>query len=613
MNGSEKPTHIFSQKKSPINISAIEYNSREAREEIGRRCDLETKDFGLVVSYSNPWHGFSPDGVIFEADKPAALLEIKCASKTIQEAIKEVSFLDVSANNINLERKHKYNGHIQASTAILNLKLCYFVVMPRTYHRKSQRQDWNNENMTNAIEEVTKRGMPYKTASRIFQVPLMSLKRRVKNKNKFATGSIKHLGSMTTTFTADQENELINHVLDFEIRMYGLTAIDLRRLAFQLAERNNIPHKFSRLKQIAGYDWLKGFKNRHPEIALRAPEATSAARAMGFNKQVVTKFYDLLKSILVKHTFTPHRCFNVDETSISTVPGKNSKIFAKRGRKQVARITSAERGVSATAVVCTSAGGVFVPPMVIFCRKRMKAELMDGAPPGTIFGCKKAELMDGAPPGTIFGCNDSGWMKLDLFEQWFDHFLTFTKPTKEEPVLLILDGRFVRAMPLDVGVMYPLSTYMDQSLEKWMNNNPGRTVTTFQISKIFSEAYLKASVPSNAINGFKKAGIVPFNPDIFSDAEFAAAEVTEEPYEAARETIQNNAESLRETIQNNAESLRTSGEKPPSPSSPIAGPSTRPDTPPILKNSTSEQSNVEVESSFTVSPADCRPVPKITG
>ncbi|KAK9688191.1 hypothetical protein QE152_g35729 [Popillia japonica] len=143
---------------------------------------------------------------------------------------------------------------------------------------------------------------------------------------------------------------------------------------------------------------------------------------------------------------------------------------------------------------------------------------------------------------------------------------------------------------------------MDQSLEKWMNNNPGRTVTTFQISKIFSEAYLKASVPSNAINGFKKAGIVPFNPDIFSDAEFAAAEVTEEPYEAARETIQNNAESLR-----------TSGEKPPSPSSPIAGPSTRPDTPPILKNSTSEQSNVEVESSFTVSPADCRPVPKITG
>ena len=38
-----------------------------------------------------------------------------------------------------------------------------------------------------------------------------------------------------------------------------------------------------------------------------------------------------------------------------------------------------------------------------------------------------------------------------------------------------------RMQPVDVSFMKPLSTYYDQELEKWLRNNPGRTVTTFQI------------------------------------------------------------------------------------------------------------------------------------
>ncbi|KAG5900692.1 hypothetical protein JTB14_038210 [Gonioctena quinquepunctata] len=111
---------------------------------------------------------------------------------------------------------------------------------------------------------------------------------------------------------------------------------------------------------------------------------------------------------------------------------------------------------------------------------------------------------------------------------------------------------------------------MDQSLEKWMNNNPGQTVSKFQIRSIFSDAYLKASV-----------------------SKFAAKEVTEYRDETGQETIQNTGKHLR-----------TSGEKPPTRSSPIAGPRTRSDTPPILEHPASDESTVEAESSFTVTPAD---------
>ena len=64
---------------------------------------------------------------------------------------------------------------------------------------------------------------------------------------------------------------------------------------------------------------------------------------------------------------------------------KPSKILAKRGKRQVGSITSAERGEPATAVVCMAAGGNFIPPLMILPRARVNKNLEDGAPPGTLF------------------------------------------------------------------------------------------------------------------------------------------------------------------------------------------------------------------------------------
>lgn len=127
-----------------------------------------------------------------------------------------------------------------------------------------------------------------------------------------------------------------------------MTTTDLRKLAYQIAVAKKIPHRFSSENQMAGLDWLRGFRKRNPSISLRIPEATSAARARGFNKVQVDYFFKLLIDIMKLHNFEPHQICNVDESGFSTVPSQNPKIFATKGRKQVGIITSAERGKEAS-------------------------------------------------------------------------------------------------------------------------------------------------------------------------------------------------------------------------------------------------------------------------
>lgn len=51
-----------------------------------------------------------------------------------------------------------------------------------------------------------------------------------------------------------------------------------------------IAHTFNIDKEMTEVDCLKGFLRRHQDLSIRKPEATSAARAIGFNKVAVCKF-----------------------------------------------------------------------------------------------------------------------------------------------------------------------------------------------------------------------------------------------------------------------------------------------------------------------------------
>ena len=157
-------------------------------------------------------------------------------------------------------------------------------------------------------------------------------------------------------FNQDLENELVMHAVEMQQRFYGLSLLELRSLAYELAQKNGIEHPFSSKTKRAGSDWTAGFLKRYPELSLRRPEATSMARLSGFNRVQVSCFFNILKAELERNKFDAEHIFSIDETGITTVqkPGQN---IARRGSKQVGRVVSAEKGSTTTVVCCMSASG----------------------------------------------------------------------------------------------------------------------------------------------------------------------------------------------------------------------------------------------------------------
>ena len=65
-----------------------------------------------------------------------------------------------------------------------------------------------------------------------------------------------------------------------------------------------------------------------------------------------------------------------------------------------------------------------------------------------------------------------------------------------------------------------------------MINHPGQRITEFQVSRLFRGAYERAATMLNSVSGFRSTDIVPYNPDVFKEEDFAPAMVTEIAMEA---------------------------------------------------------------------------------
>lgn len=341
-------------------------------------------------------------------------------------------------------------------------------------------------------------------------------------------------------FTREQEGALEEYLILSSKMFYGLTSKDCRELAYEMAIKNNIsvPNSW-KINKTAGEEWYKYFRVRHPRLSCRKPEACSLSRATSFNKHNVAAFFTKLEEVLKRneHFRDGTRLYNLDETGTTTVQS-TKKVLCQKGLKQINQCTSSERGILVTTCCIICAAGFALPPVMVFPRVKFKPHMTKDA-----------------PPGTLGLATQSGWMNKELFVQVMKHFINLTHSSIENPTCLLMDNHEShlsietlnlakkygvtiltlpphcshRLQPLDVSIFGPFKAHYNSAIQAWLLNHPGVPLSLYDIGFCVAIAHERSMTPANITSGFRKTGIFPFDPNIFSEEDFLCSAVTDRP------------------------------------------------------------------------------------
>ena len=307
-------------------------------------------------------------------------------------------------------------------------------------------------------------------------------------------------------------------------RGFPFTGKQVCVLAFEMASRDN-NKGFSPVKKQAGRAWLRGFYKRNPEIRQKVSVNLSIARAIAANPTQIGKFFEEYTQWLEDWgiEYAPNRIWNVDECSIGDIPQMTSVVGVTGER--AFQTVSGEKPQNTTIVSYVSAGGLAVPPMVIFKAAKIKPEWREAAPSGYMVRASQSRYINGR-----------------LFQEYGEHFIKYLIEKKilvrDAKVMVLLDMHkahlfnlgfmeYMKARNVEVCCFPPHCIHILQPLNDtpfalfkceyqrqllWVNwILCGYRMSRVQFLKILVPAYTTAMMPEAIRSGFRNTGIYPPN------------------------------------------------------------------------------------------------------
>ena len=372
----------------------------------------------------------------------------------------------------------------------------------------AKRKQWTELQMTAAMAAMDGSGKSINRIALEHGVPPLTLRDRLSGRVIHGTkpGPVPYLN-------VTEEEELEIYLVEASTMGYGKTRRQVKAIVGNVAKEKGMLRK----SHISD-GWWRRFLERHPKLSLRYGDATGHVRMDAVTKENITNYFDLLKECLEEHDFASHpeRIYNMDESGVPLDP-KPPRVVTRKGQRKVRYRSKGQ----VTVIGCCNGTGQAIPPMVIFNAKQLN-------PLWT-----KGEV-----PGTRYGLSDKGWTDQVLFKGWLkDHFLVHAVPGR--PLLLLVDGhsshfepatlRYAaehgviifclpphtthEAQPLHVSFFGPLKKNWSEVCHDFYQSSPGKVITKFNFSDLFAKAWLKTCTPATICSGFRKAGVIPFNPN----------------------------------------------------------------------------------------------------
>lgn len=133
---------VFGKSKDVSNLPALKWGREMEKkalndftlEETLKHTNFTVSNCGLFVKKDRPYISCSPDAMCVCRCCGKATIEIKCPfvlanpQRSVQNGYKDVSFLELNNDKLQIKKTHQYYTQIQAQMAITGCKRAYFVV-----------------------------------------------------------------------------------------------------------------------------------------------------------------------------------------------------------------------------------------------------------------------------------------------------------------------------------------------------------------------------------------------------------------------------------------------------------------------------------------------------
>ena len=408
--------------------------------------------------------------------------------------------------------------------------------MPRKGQHKYQQ--YSPDSLQSAVDAVRAKAMSVRAASKAYGVPRATISDRITLRVPDGAKN-----GRPPLIPMQIENNMVEKMLGAADKGFGLTRSQVMKKAQQVCTTMNIRNQYSRKNPSGtkvGKDWFEGLKTRHPELALRKPEALSTSRSRLMNQTITNRYFEDLSSTInnLNLIARPTQIWNMDETSLS-FEHSPVKVVARKGSKNLpGRVADSKQ--TQTVLACVNAAGKCMPPLVV----------VKGKTPKSLYGYKTHD----GPAGTIWSYQSKGYMEDLLGSQWFKEvFLKHCGP--ERPQLLLLDSHsshevvdllvaareeniHIMALPphcthylqpLDRTVFGSLNSHYDKICSEFLQSDANNTINKATWPAIFRSAWHAALTTDNIKKGFEACGVFPVNADIIPRSAFAPSLAFKDP------------------------------------------------------------------------------------
>ena len=285
-----------------------------------------------------------------------------------------------------------------------------------------------------------------------------------------------------------------------------------------------------------GKHWIRRFMKRWPQVSHSRPGGLDPKRAQNFNPSNVAGFYQLLRAIYDAYPdLPPQHVWNMDEKGLQLGGGRkrSKKFFRLKSLKQSKFYQIRSDNLELVTIIeCISPAGLSIPPAFI---------LAQGPTPA---------LPDLDVPIGAVSISPNGWTNNELGLKWFQEtFIPFASAHKinDAPILLLVDGHdshetddlrkiayehniFILAFPSKcTHKLQPLDvTVFAQLQRKWSAHCDRRiyeniAMNRYNVIPEYMEVCAASMTPELIHSAFSCTGIHPFNPQVFTDEDFAPA------------------------------------------------------------------------------------------